>query len=83
LSPLVDELKRQAGMEISKRSQQAGRVEELRWASDLLFDSMRDLFVSMLLKHYEEREVEPEEEGSPSIRSRKKLPTLPGLSAAD
>ena len=76
LAPLVDDLKRQAGLEISRRSQQAGRVEELRWASDLVFDGMRNLFVAILRKHYEEKEEEPE--GAPA-RQREALGTSRGL----
>ena len=54
LAPLVDELKRQAGQEITSRSRQAGQVEELRWASDLVFSKLRELFVSAMQDHYEE-----------------------------
>lgn len=54
LAPLVDELKRQAGQEITSRSRQAGQVEELRWASDLVFSKLRELFVSAMQNHYEE-----------------------------
>ena len=52
LAPLVDQLKRQAGLEMPDGSQHAGRVEELRWASDLVFNSMRDVFVFMVSEVY-------------------------------
>jgi len=56
LAPLVDELRKKAGLERAVRSQQAGQFEELRWASDLVFDSMRDLFFHMVQNAYEQRE---------------------------
>lgn len=53
LAPLVDELRKKAGLERPVSSQQAGQFEELRWASDLVFDSMRDLFFHMVQNVYE------------------------------
>ncbi len=60
LAPLVDQLKKKAGLEMPERPQQAGRVEELRWASDLVFDGMKDLFFYMIQDLYGKREVEYE-----------------------
>lgn len=60
LAPLVDELKRQAGQDITKRTRQAGQVEELRWASDLVFNKLRDIFVTVVRDHFEESQAEPE-----------------------
>lgn len=70
LAPLVDELKRQAGQEITKKSRQAGQVEELRWASDLVFNKLRDIFVSVVRDHDEENRAEPE---SPPTRQKEAL----------
>lgn len=55
LAPLVDQLRKDAGLERPVRSQQASQFEELRWASDLVFDSMKDLFFTMVKSAYEKR----------------------------
>ena len=67
LAPLVDELKRQAGQDITNRTRQAGQVEELRWASDLVFNKLRDIFVTVVRDHFEENRAEPE--ASPSSQN--------------
>jgi hypothetical protein len=55
LAPLVDELRKRAGLERPIRSQQAGQFEELRWASDLVFERMKDLFFYMVQNTCERR----------------------------
>lgn len=52
LGPMVDELKKQAGLDMPQRPRQGGRVEELRWASDLVFNSMKDLFFNLVQDLY-------------------------------
>lgn len=72
LAPLVDQLRKNAGLERPVGSQQASQFEELRWASDLVFDSMKDLFFSMVTNAYEKREGGPD--GS---RQRERVPEDP------
>jgi len=48
LAPLVDQLRTQAGMELLERSQEDKDVEELRWASDLVFSKMREIFLHLV-----------------------------------
>jgi len=60
LAPLVDEMKKKAGQEMPERPQ-AGRIEELRWASDLVFESMKEVFLSQVQGLYRMRTADFEE----------------------